>query len=1109
MKALSLLMHPLSIYRGYCAQDGIGESPEDVPGTMRGEQYIASDPELWRDHGLANAVRKWMTLYDDYGIAEKAAKEDEDIEGWSYFNYRNLRFVIRLISNGKFGPRLAYFAHGQAWDERDFQNNHDPGALLGRSEAFHGRWNDGQPLLPLGPVQPEMVWGTIVRKKENLWVAIRLLAQLYRACVTGCPVILAAPIREFTGSSRLHQLVSFARAALPLPIKRDCRIRIFTGRPETFLGELRTHLVAVPEELVAAALMARPDAALLDMDCKRRSGPEADQGYEGYARHVVDRAISLEEYPDSLFAFTSRVKLPTDRMPSDGEAASVPMTYHLVADPDNQPLMDNLLDHFRKESAKPGLAWDWKQIIYPEDWGRFSRNKLTNIALSIAESPAGGVLIQGAREELTRRGITLDREAGAWLASLPKEIRWEEILALAKAALLPLALPNAEDLSPLQLSELLDSKELAGEILSRIEISDKVAIAASKRAEDIRRLILLATSRAECRHNADKVIRMLAASGNLPAGLTESDLLMFKPPEANAELENYLNWAEVLGRANSDQGQRQIDALKSQLVGSAARVRLFDVLGTARWKVLKDFVFPESWDDDLRDRLLRSDRLLRRMETGRILKLLSEKQEMPARVVRLLDDRMKSGPKETTDSLVRAGRWLSWRVAERDVWLSEMSAQECAVVWLSTPNSTPSLEEWNHVMQDLGQISVENLEEIRSQSKARKPPWPPVPLFEEQQLADLVGRCPADLGIGAELAEMIGSGNDAYSRVLRHFQAKHNILVSDEAFRCLGRGESAPALLGIQEASELVRFAGDRRPQALAVLGSAVLRNLSNNVDEAERAANNARLWDSAPFIRVLASWLARARLSMDRPADLKALAMLERHVQDSWVGIERPSPELEQQAESYAKKGLARLADFLCPDLYRKLVYALVRGDASDSGWKKLVEEVQGFKNRDIKRHPLLLMAEKTRRLPLEEQCLMDENGWSTFKKVCSSLPGTIRFLAAWEGVLPIIHLAVALRDDVGLGKIAAGILYLKSAGAYFGDEAWWEAFFSSIEKCGRRSAGQEVRDRPETVWSVVFQAISHHDFMPNPWPGNRALEKRIWESITAGEGAEEKAIQ
>ena len=80
--------------------------PGDVPGEIQGEQYIAADKQLWQDAGLAHAVRKWMTLYDDYGVAETAVNTEESIEGWSYFGYRNLRFVVRLISNGKFALGL-------------------------------------------------------------------------------------------------------------------------------------------------------------------------------------------------------------------------------------------------------------------------------------------------------------------------------------------------------------------------------------------------------------------------------------------------------------------------------------------------------------------------------------------------------------------------------------------------------------------------------------------------------------------------------------------------------------------------------------------------------------------------------------------------------------------------------------------------------------------------------------------------------------------------------------------------------------------------------------------------------------------------------------------
>src|SRR5690242_8406437 len=101
---------------------------------MRGEQYLAAAAELWQDSGLANAARPWMTLYDDQALANLGYSLGEKIEGWSYFNYGNLRFVVHLVYGSKFTGRLGYFSHGQAWDIHEFKNGFDPGALLGRSE---------------------------------------------------------------------------------------------------------------------------------------------------------------------------------------------------------------------------------------------------------------------------------------------------------------------------------------------------------------------------------------------------------------------------------------------------------------------------------------------------------------------------------------------------------------------------------------------------------------------------------------------------------------------------------------------------------------------------------------------------------------------------------------------------------------------------------------------------------------------------------------------------------------------------------------------------------------------------------------------------------------
>jgi hypothetical protein len=391
-------METFSLYRGQ-ALTGIGEGP-DRPTVHHGEQFLAADEPLDRDAELLAAARPWMTL--DWQPADEQAL-GQTIEAWSYFPYGNLRFVVRLAAAGLYDRRAAYFAHGRAFPVGAFAGACDPGAWLGGSQAFDEPWSGGERPAPRPPGEPELVRPADVLAEPA--VAAALLAHLYQGLVGGYPVVMAVPVKDFVKSGPLHALVSFARAALPLHWKLDCRIRVFTRLPELFLRHLGADLLVIPENEAANALAARREATLLDRTGARREGREYSREAGLYADAVLRRFLRA---PGELLAFSGAVSehLPKDRLPAENEIARVPAIYLLLAtskDPSifGEWIKSSLLKNLSEQPT--GLPWD--RLIRPEDWQSLSPEDLYDIVLARAPGKEAQAIGGLAKAEAFRRKL--------------------------------------------------------------------------------------------------------------------------------------------------------------------------------------------------------------------------------------------------------------------------------------------------------------------------------------------------------------------------------------------------------------------------------------------------------------------------------------------------------------------------------------------------------------------------------------------------------------------------------------------------------------------------------------------------------------------------------
>lgn len=402
------MTQPLSIYRGQSTA-GIGEGP-DRPN-IRGEQFIAAEGPL-HDKETLDAVRSWMTL-DASGADNDAL--GERIEGWSYFPLAGRRFLVRLGWAPQYtasDARAAYFSHAQAFSTEDFAEGFDPGALLGRTELFDPPWVGGKRPADARRGDPQSVSEAIDFErvlKEAEPPAQRFLGHLLQSLIQRYAVIVAVPSAEFVTGGLLHKEIAFARAALPLSLKRDCRIRVYTTRPSHFLKEQRADLVVIPEAHVTEALRACRDAVLLDRTGTRREGRELASGVREYADAVVQRSKKLRH---ALLRFAERVSphLSSSELPTASQVEKARILFNAIGVADSPDQLGSLLTRRLAERAAevgpllPGLLTD-------EEWRRMPDKALTEILvgrLDLDATEGGRTFLDLVEVAARNRGLCLN-----------------------------------------------------------------------------------------------------------------------------------------------------------------------------------------------------------------------------------------------------------------------------------------------------------------------------------------------------------------------------------------------------------------------------------------------------------------------------------------------------------------------------------------------------------------------------------------------------------------------------------------------------------------------------------------------------------------------------
>ncbi len=758
---------PLEVVRGF-AETGIGEPSEAA--SPAGERYLWADPELRRDAALLAAIRPWMEL-----DPELRATEVEDLEAWSCFAERELVFVARAVAAGGFGGAAAYFAHGRAWPAEALDGGRlDYGAHLGRPEVFDRPWRAEKPAEPAPLPQPAMVRCQQVR--SEIAAAGRLLAHLYQALVQGYPLVIAAPLSDFVSGRPLPALVSFARAALPLSQKKDCRIRVLTRQPELFLNQLRAQLVAVPEDVAGRALKACPEATLLDRSGELRRGSKVSAEVQEYAQAVVRRAVKL---PQGLLGFSRRISthLPTGP-PLRRVNRSIKIVFNLAFAFDTGSGAGDLLSSFLLPAANEEVdRLPWRELVRSFEWHHFPTPAVAAALLEEARTAGARELREALASLIKDRGLWLDDDVVAWWSAedpqrlrILAELLGRGLITRRCAAECSTQVP-APRLAEVDGSSLFLQAELTVGILRRRAAEAEALALLTDRAGvlgvlgeatiigeldlawarwivgDVKdpqhrqrrfrfaRHYLREAEAPAWRELLGGLLASLRDDPEAPGELLPALLELASRLDPTVDLTTFLRLLELAARLGHPDPEALAASSLARL-GSLEpedRRRLVDTaLDTTSISLTLDTLVTDGgelcwpWLAHEAAPLLASE-ALRRLLALRTLLDLGDRPEARGElrsVAGELDRRQGAAVRETSDELIRAGWWQRWREETQAGKATRRAAALCWLnsgVWESEAVPRPQLSTWKRVVADLQPDGVSTAEMRRLVAGRRGP----------------------------------------------------------------------------------------------------------------------------------------------------------------------------------------------------------------------------------------------------------------------------------------------------------------------------------------------------------------------------------------------------
>jgi hypothetical protein len=1105
-------MKSFSIYRGQ-SRTGIGEGPGN-PRVPHGEQYLDADGPLAADGELLTAARPWMT--PDWRVTDERELGDR-IEAWSYFRHGPLRLVVRLVAAGIYDRRTAYFAHGRAFLTNEFAGAGDPGAYLGGSDAFDQPWRDGRRPAPRALPAAELIRPEQVQQEPG--AAGALLAHLYQGLVSGYPVVMAVPVAEFQAGAPLHALVSFARAALPLQLKTDCRIRVFTRLPELFLRHLQADLIVIPEKEAGDALAARRDATLLDRKGVRREGREISPEAAAYAEAVLRRFMAFKG--SGLLAFSGAIGsyLPMDRLPGEQEIGRIPAVYNLlVARTDPAKLGEWLKSSLLKQVDDRPTGLPWEQLIGPEDWRALCFDDLVEILLTEAASEESRMLVQRAEAE-ARQPERREQIAGERLRSRLLELPTDHLPPLLARLLggpggerpLVAAGVAARESASFSLSELLATGAAAPLLAAELE-----AGALGRRGRDISGLVRAATQepaaagvlaratsngtlpsdwalhlleeagepavveaaarilpvaiaslpwQAALRPLFDRLLALPILPASLQAPLAEA-LRRADPADPASGLHDWLILTELLVRSGAPEAGPAGEAVwrTAETLSDAADQRDFiDKVAAPGWLSLRpdrlisvEGRFSPAWAASFTDLLLQSAEVRDRLSTGALVKLAGGRVEIGS----WLDPRMKSDPSDTTAELLGTGRWSLWRSHSG---LERTGLHQAALAWLSSgiwarrPTPQARLEDWKQAMSDLRELSAGDLRSLFAGQPPR-PLWPWITPFQDEQLQDLSRAAQSDLGVLAELAENLDPERDL-KYPLDGTIFEHVLAWVDSTAR---RDLPHDILAHLTESAPSTPLS----PQQ-----GALLFDRTRHRDE--RAAAAVR--------KSVTAFLDRDPLAALRAAD--RLPEWDRELLATvrqWQKMQPPGGlrgeigDILQRKLSSAERSAVPAGGR--PQLH-PVIRALLQGEGKNGCWKKLSEEMTAYVGSTTGLHPVARIVAALREvypfLDGSERATLESRGWSTFAAVTQAYCTILRQPLQKGAPLPALELASLMLPRLGLGRVALRLLDLEAIDPYLNQQEWWDSLLAGVAGCRQNGGWRQPGDREETAFGLIHQAI------------------------------------
>lgn len=1077
----------LSIYRGQ-SRTGQGEGPGQT--VLHGEQFLRVDPALYRTE-LLEAIRPWMTLDSDPSDHQRL---NDKLEAWSLFGAGDSLFVVRLVSAGVYDRRAAYFAHGRAWRSADLSPGVDPGLHLGRSEVFDAPWRDDQLATPAIETSPFLVRPEQVAAEQK--TAAIFLGHLLQALTSETPLIVAAPVADFTIGGALHALIGFCRGGLPATVRRDCRIRVYSRFPDLFLRHLGANLVVIPEDAATAALTARPNATLLDRQGRRLAGKELGAAAERYANAVVERAIGI---PEGLSLFTERI---AQRAPDDPR--EVQIAYNLafaLAGPAER--RGELLRRYLPRAAdKLGPGLDWRRLIGPDEWQKFPAEAVMEQLLTSSPATEGRrEFLAALQDGAARLGLHVDERLAEWwdagddgkvrrllelfdhkpslvsAAAVTERSRQVPIARLAQSGLAPVAIDLEAQCGRLA-ERNRESSDLAGaandssifKALSRATSENRLSAAwAQEHVRAANDAALYGAAQVWLRNE-----RFFAGAwGEVPRLLVERLRSLDAPPrdlapllcrageavQPDADPETFLALSEALTRIDAEQGKALLRRLWTALSRITPPGREF----------LERAAFRREW------RCLD----IRSLELTALLQLagLFESDTHDTGLFEELDRRMAADPEETTKALVREEWWFFWR---RNSQLRDAEVlTRSAFAWLSSPvwaeGKEATLEAWKQVMRDLPR-TLSGPEGASLRSGMGRRAWPSIPPFEEEQLKELIERV-ADLGALAEIAEGV-AGEWTAEQVLAMSSLRD--ILPEGALRWLVDARSgSPPPLGLEQSAWLHSRAGHRAGRALQARVASVVRLLDADATTALKAADRPDLWSNREFLTAIAEWM-NGRGSVQAIGTGVAKRINDR-VNGEADGVHAPSRELVREL---MEKGCDRAARLLHPQYQGHLemekwsdvaIDALLRRSWQHDCWQRLASMLQVRRDE----HPLLALAGRigTREFSIEDRRALARDGWRTFVAAGSRNTALVTPLLATPHpeaeLLPLLALSAQLLGPGALGSAVLQLVYSAGNPAWREDNRLWRSVLRALRAFRRHGAVASADDREDVALALVYECL------------------------------------